>query len=65
MARPNRPSSILFADSTETGGANFVAPEELIATFDMDGTLWVEKPMPAQAIIASIESVCSQKRSRR
>ena len=36
--------------STETGGANFVAPEERIATFDMDGTLWVEKPMPAQAI---------------
>ena len=36
--------------STETGGANFVAPEERIATFDMDGTLWVEKPMPTQAI---------------
>src|SRR5207248_8231843 len=31
--------------TTETGGAKFVAPEERIATFDQDGTLWVEHPM--------------------
>ena len=34
--------------ATETGGANFVAPEERIATFDQDGTLWVEHPMYSQ-----------------
>jgi hypothetical protein len=26
--------------TTETGGARFVPPEERIATFDQDGTLW-------------------------
>ncbi len=36
--------------TTETGSANFVAPEERIATFDQDGTLWVEKPLPTQLI---------------
>jgi phosphoglycolate phosphatase-like HAD superfamily hydrolase len=36
--------------TTETGGANFVAPEERIATFDQDGTLWVEHPMYSQVI---------------
>ena len=34
--------------TTETGGANFVAPEERIATFDQDGTLWVEHPIYTQ-----------------
>src|SRR5438067_12056973 len=36
--------------TTETGGANFVALEERIATFDQDGTLWVEHPMYSQVI---------------
>ncbi len=35
--------------TTDTGSTNFVPPEERIATFDMDGTLLVEKPLPAQA----------------
>ena len=34
--------------TTETGGANFVPPEERIATFDQDGTLWVEHPVYSQ-----------------
>ena len=34
--------------ATETGGANFVPPEERIATFDQDGTLWVEHPAYSQ-----------------
>jgi phosphoserine phosphatase len=34
--------------TTETGGAKFVAHEERIATFDQDGTLWVEHPMYTQ-----------------
>src|SRR6478672_7955289 len=36
--------------TTETGGANFVAPEDRIATFDQDGTLWVEHPMYSQVM---------------
>ncbi len=36
--------------TTEPGGANFVPPEERIATFDQDGTLWVEHPMYSQVM---------------
>lgn len=36
--------------TTTTGGANFVPPEERIATFDQDGTLWVEHPMYSQVV---------------
>ncbi|MEJ0089276.1 MAG: hypothetical protein WDM80_05955 [Limisphaerales bacterium] len=35
-------------ETTQTGGANFVPPEERIATFDQDGTLWVEHPVYSQ-----------------
>ncbi|MGA2254180.1 MAG: HAD family hydrolase [Thermoguttaceae bacterium] len=34
--------------TTETGGAQFVPPAERIATFDQDGTLWVEHPLYSQ-----------------
>jgi phosphoglycolate phosphatase-like HAD superfamily hydrolase len=34
--------------TTETAGAKFVPPEERIATFDQDGTLWVSHPMYSQ-----------------
>ena len=30
---------------TNAGGPDFVAPPDRIATFDNDGTLWVEQPM--------------------
>ena len=36
--------------TTETGGAKFVPPEERIATFDQDGTLWVSHPMYSQVM---------------
>jgi len=36
--------------TTDSGAAGFVAPEERIATFDQDGTLWVEHPIYAQLI---------------
>src|SRR6476620_12004725 len=36
--------------TTETGGANFVPPEERVATFDQDGCLWVEHPMYTQVM---------------
>ena len=37
---------------TEAGGKDFVAPEERIATFDNDGTLWSERPYPFQVAFA-------------
>ena len=33
---------------TTVGSADFVPPAERIATFDNDGTLWCEKPLPIQ-----------------
>lgn len=36
----------------KTGGPDFVAPPERIATFDNDGTLWVEQPMYVQMAFA-------------
>jgi phosphoglycolate phosphatase-like HAD superfamily hydrolase len=37
---------------TETGGTDYVAPEQRIATFDNDGTLWSERPYPFQVAFA-------------
>jgi phosphoglycolate phosphatase-like HAD superfamily hydrolase len=36
--------------TTERSSASYVAPEERIATFDQDGTLWVEHPMYTQVV---------------
>jgi len=38
------------AKTTQTGSPDFIPQEERIATFDQDGTLWVEKPMYAQLV---------------
>jgi PAS domain-containing protein len=46
---PTRQAIVDFVDVvTEEGGAGFVPVEERVATFDNDGTLWAEKPMPIQ-----------------
>ena len=37
-----------FIDTITTTGLSFVEPADRIATFDNDGTLWVERPMPPQ-----------------
>jgi phosphoserine phosphatase len=37
-------------ETTTPGGAGFVPETERIATFDQDGTLWVEKPMYSQVV---------------
>ena len=37
-------------DTTKEGSRTFVPPAERIATFDQDGTLWVEHPMYSQVI---------------
>ena len=36
--------------TTEQGSPKFVPPEERIATFDQDGTLWVSHPMYTQVV---------------
>jgi hypothetical protein len=37
-------------DTTDTASPKYVLPEERIATFDQDGTLWVEHPMYTQVV---------------
>ena len=37
---------------TDVSGARYVAPADRIATFDQDGTLWVEQPLYPQAMFA-------------
>ena len=37
-----------FVKSVSRPGASYVPPADRIATFDNDGTLWCEKPMPIQ-----------------
>ena len=40
------------AAATDEGGAGFVPVADRIATFDQDGTLWVEQPIYGQAVFA-------------
>ncbi len=48
---PNKQAIVDFVKATtEAGGAKFVPPEGRIATFDQDGTLWVEHPMYSQVM---------------
>src|SRR5215475_12354536 len=36
--------------TTERSSSNYVPPDERIATFDQDGTLWVEQPVYTQVV---------------
>lgn len=48
---PRRRALLDFVAAVTTeGGPHFVPPAERIATFDNDGTLWVEQPMYTQAV---------------
>jgi phosphoglycolate phosphatase-like HAD superfamily hydrolase len=48
---PTKQAIVTFVrDTTDKGSGKFVPPEQRIATFDMDGTLWVEHPMYTQVI---------------
>jgi hypothetical protein len=50
-AGPAKQSIVDFVTRvTQEGGPNYVAPEDRIATFDNDGTLWVEQPMYNQFV---------------
>ena len=46
---PARTAITTFVNAVETeGGPHYLPPEQRIAVFDNDGTLWCEKPMPIQ-----------------
>lgn len=47
---------------TSAGGAHFVPPDERVAVFDNDGTLWCEKPMPIELgfILQRLASMAEQ-----
>jgi len=50
---PTKTSIIDFVTKvTKEGGPDYVAPAERIATFDNDGTLWVEQPIYTQFAFA-------------
>ena len=50
MDLPSKPSWILFARPRKPGARSLSRAEERIATFDQDGTLWVEHPMYTQVM---------------
>jgi phosphoglycolate phosphatase-like HAD superfamily hydrolase len=45
---PAKQAIVDFVTSTTTAGPGFVEVADRIATFDNDGTLWVEQPLPPQ-----------------
>jgi phosphoserine phosphatase len=50
---PPKQAIVAFVKSvTDKTAATYVTPEDRIATFDQDGTLWVEHPLYAQAMFA-------------
>jgi phosphoglycolate phosphatase-like HAD superfamily hydrolase len=50
---PTKKSIVAFVERvTKAGGVDYVAPEERIAAFDNDGTLWSERPYPFQIAFA-------------
>ena len=50
-AGPAKQAIVEFvAKTTRAGSPDFVPPAERIATFDQDGTLWVEHPMYSQVM---------------
>jgi phosphoserine phosphatase len=50
---PARKAIVEFVKSTtDKSSPNYVAPDERVATFDNDGTLWSEQPMYVQGLFA-------------
>jgi hypothetical protein len=53
-AGPRRDAILAFIGrTTQQGGADFVQPEDRVAVFDNDGTLWCEQPAYVQAIFVN------------
>jgi len=49
---------------TTEGTAEYLPPQERIATFDNDGTLWCERPFQVQAyfLLDRVKSIAAEKR---
>jgi hypothetical protein len=45
---PAKQAVVDFVASATTPGPGFVSVADRVATFDNDGTLWVEQPLPPQ-----------------
>ena len=45
---PRQGAIVDFVTSATEGGPGFIPAADRIASFDNDGTVWVEPPMPAQ-----------------
>lgn len=53
-AGPTKAALLDFVKATTTpGGADYVPPADRIATFDQDGTLWVEQPVYSEVAFAA------------
>jgi hypothetical protein len=62
---PARREIVDFVQSVSTeGSAGFAAPQERVAVFDNDGTLWSEKPIPIQ-LDFTLFRMAEQARTRR
>ena len=49
---PTKPAILAFvAATTEEASPQFVPPEDRIATFDQDGTLWVSHPLYTHCLL--------------
>src|SRR6516165_7850742 len=62
--RPTKHAIVEFVHGTaDQASPKFVPPEERIATFDQDGTLWVEHPMYTQVVycLDRVPAVVAQK----
>jgi hypothetical protein len=49
---PGKASILKFVHDATSDGPGFIAPEHRLATFDQDGTLWVEHPIYTQVNFA-------------
>jgi hypothetical protein len=64
---PTRDAIVEFVGRVATAGPGFVPAEERLATFDNDGTLWCEKPMPIELgfILTRLAEMAEQDESLR
>lgn len=65
---PAKAAIVDFVDRvTSAGGDQFVPPEQRIAVFDNDGTLWCEQPMPVELgfILQRLAAMAAQDASLR
>jgi hypothetical protein len=64
---PTRRAIVAFVEKVTRSGPGYVPPAERVAVFDNDGTLWCEKPMPAELgfILRRLAEVARQDSSLR